>query len=372
MVYSKSVSQNIGSIIFIVFFIGGQTLAAVLPFEYQKTFLYTAFFVFIVIAMRMIRLKIIYYSKPVILFSLSFIVTGTLNIFVHDNSNLFVLVAPFGSFFGFYYLLKNKIRLFWIDISFILLYLFFYNEYFSILPDLFYRPGFDEDGVVFDMSSSNAIPISLNLTLYAYLILNKLYAQNNISKIFIFAVINSILALIQQSRTGIFIALILLVMVSYEYNKKTLKWLLILFIPVLVGSIQTIINTIIDLQDVIGNITELEGFEEEVRGQGQIEFFQNMDFITFLFGHTSKSYSVEGNVYTFNVFLDMWDRYGLTQLVIFLGALASRFFKREKFLFPIYYFIPFIIYSFAESIFFPNYGDVIIYIILFIPRSYNE
>ena len=85
---------------------------------------------------------------------------------------------------------------------------------------MFFRPGFDEDEVVFDLSSSNAIPMALNITLYVYFILNKFYGVEKKKEIVFFSIINLALAVIQQSRIGILLSIVILVLSFYEYSKK--------------------------------------------------------------------------------------------------------------------------------------------------------
>jgi hypothetical protein len=101
------------------------------------------------------------------------------------------------------------------------------------------------------------------------------------------------------------------------------------------------------------------------RSQAQEEFFYKMDSFTFLFGHTIRIYSRDNLAYTYNVFLDMWDRYTLFPALIFTFILLIRLIKWRKFKYPFYYLLPFLAYSMVESMFFPNYWDVIIYLVIF-------
>ena len=112
---------------------------------------------------------------------------------------------------------------------------------------------------------------------------------------------------------------------------------------------------------------------KDIRGEAQRSFFHNMDFYSFFFGYKKNfvfAYGTNGNITnTFNVFLDMWNRYGFFQVFLFGVVILIRIYKQSKFHFPVYFLIPFLIYSMVESIFFPNFWDCIIYILFFTPKK---
>lgn len=223
------------------------------------------------------------------------------------------------------------------------------------------------------MSSSNAIPISLNVTLYAYIICDRFFNNDNRKKIFFFSIINFLLILIQQSRAGVVISLVLLVISMYHYSKKWLI-LIIIIVSVIISYIIIIYGETIKVYlEIIGDL-DIKALGQDIRGEAQSEFFKNMTLDELIFGHDAKQYAGDvekGITYTFNVFLDMWDKYGITILIVFMFIFAFRCFKYAKFEFPLYYFIPFFMYSFVESIFFPNFWDCVIYLLLFTPRLTN-
>ncbi len=270
-------------------------------------------------------------------------------------------MGPIGTIVGMFILSKYRLVLGWFDIVFVILYTFYYNVYYSVIPNLFFRPGYDEDGVVFDMSSSNAISTSLNITLYAYMILSRYYKYANRNKLLLISIVNLVMIVIQQSRIGILVAMVILVLNLYSYSKRFLYTSIILLICLIINYWQKILN----FSSFLGNVDGLEAYKEDIRSQAQSQFFQNMDLFTFIFGHTTKNYTKDGFGYTYNVFLDIWDRYSIFQVGIFTVVLLLRGLRWKKFEFPLYYFLPFIAYSMVESIFFPNYWDVIIYIMLF-------
>ena len=155
--------------------------------------------------------------------------------------------------------------------------------------------------------------------------------------------------------------------------KKKMNKVLITFSIVILSVVIFKFNQILMFIDTIGNINGLEALNEDIRGEAQKSFFQNLNFSRFFFGYSDNyAYAIGLYVdikYTYNVFLDMWNKYGLFQLIIFIGVLLFRIFKHSKFYFPLYFFIPFLAYSMVESFFLPNFWDCIIYILLFTPRD---
>ncbi len=351
--------------IFLVFFVAGHTLASVLPFEFQKPFINLVFGVYLIILFFMFLHKNSSLPSKPLLLSLIFILFGAINIFIHSGNQLFVLVGPLGTIVGMFILTKYRLALGWMDVLFLILYIFFYQVYFSVIPDLISRPGFDEDGIVFDISSSNAISASLNLTLYAYMILSKYYNYDNKGKLLLISVINLTLILIQHSRASILVGLIILAICAFEYSKKFFS----VFMAIVIGLIVTYWEVIVFFTKILGDINGVAAYKGDIRSQAQEEFFYKMDSFTFLFGHTIRIYSRDNLAYTYNVFLDMWDRYTLFPALIFTFILLIRLIKWRKFKYPFYYLLPFLAYSMVESMFFPNYWDVIIYLVIFTPKT---
>jgi hypothetical protein len=123
----------------------------------------------------------------------------------------------------------------------------------------------------------------------------------------------------------------------------------------------------------IGNLNGVDAIQVDIRGQAQRNFFQNLNDFRFFFGYESNYIFAKGIdsdlLYTYSVFIDIWNRYGLIMFILFVVVLLNRFLKNVNFYFPLYYFIPFLVYSLIESIFFPNFWDSIIYILLFTPKG---
>lgn len=355
---------HFNAFILLTFFISHHSFASFFPANLQKPYLYGLIISHLLGTFYLFTKKVSGEFILPLFLSLSFFILGVTNLFVHQSSSYFTIIAPIASYVGYVFVRNNKMNLAIFDVYFIGLYIFFYNVYFSIIPNLFFRPGFDEDGVVFDMSSSNAIPIALNITLFSYIIINRLYAQKKEKYIFYLSIVNLILILIQQSRAGIIIALFLFGLSLFEYSKKNFRYGLILI--VLLAFRYSI--ELVDFLNIIGNVQGVEALKNDGRGVAQSSFFEDIDAFTFIFGHTNAIYGPSKFTYTYNVFLDMWDRYGVLQLLIFFSILIHRVVFWRNFKFPLYYFIPFLFYSMVESIFFPQFWDVIIYLLLFTPK----
>jgi hypothetical protein len=277
------------------------------------------------------------------------------------------IIGPVVTYIG-YFFIRNKsvnfnLKIF--DFVFIFFYIYFYFIYFSILPDLFDRGDFDEDEIVFEIASSNGIAIALNITLYSYLILNFLLKQKRERNIVIIAIINFVFIFIQQSRIGVAVSMILLLISLYEYfGSQIKKYLLYLGIPALIF-IYLFYNFIINYLSIIGGLSGAETYIANERGDAVVDFFNGLNKNNFIFGYSNdKKFS--DFTYTFNVFLDFWSKYSLVGLFILIFIFIRRFILWRNYKFPLYYFLPFLFYAFVESWFFPEYWDVIIYLIIFV------
>jgi hypothetical protein len=280
------------------------------------------------------------------------------------------IVAPIVAYLG-YFFIRNKevyfnLKIF--DIVFICLYIYFYFIYYIELPDFFEREGFDEDEVVFDVSSSNAIAIALNITLYAYQIINYLLVQKRERSIVIISFINFVFIFIQQSRAGIVVSLILLFISFFEYfGSKINKYLFYIVLPI-VAVTYSFYDYIANYLSIIGGLSGLETYKINERQLAVDDFFKGLNMDNFIFGYGNEKMFYE-YTYTFNVFLDFWSKYSLIGLLIFIFILMRRLILWRIYYFPLYYFLPFLFYAFVESWFFPEYWDVIMYFIIFVKRE---
>ena len=207
------------------------------------------------------------------------------------------------------------------------------------------------------------------------MILNKFYYESYNKKIFFFSIINLVLAIIQQSRGGLIVSILLLLIALFNYDKKKMLKVLVIFSLIVISIIVYYYNEIINFIYIVGNLNGFNALDEDIRGEAQKSFFKNLDLSRIIFGYDKGYvYAVDtaGDIlYTYNVFLDVWNKYSLFQFIFFIFVLLLRIIKYSKFYFPLYFFIPFFVYSMVESIFFPNFWDCIIYILLFTPKDWS-
>jgi hypothetical protein len=370
-----SIEKIFNSFTFILFFLSPHIFYSVLPNEFVDIYIFSLSFLYLCFIFKYFSFfKDKKFSNSLLLSS-AFIFFGIINLFVHGNLSFFNLLCPLLAFFGYSYILKKEIYPFIFNFFFGIMYIYFYFIYFNVIPDLFFRPGFDEDAVVFDNSSSNAIPMALNISLYGYIIINKLYNQNYSKSIFILSLFNLFLTIIQQSRVGLLIGIILFFISLFNFNKVYFKKIIFFFIFFLCFFVQMYLGDILDFLEIIGNINGVEALGDDIRGEAQRTFFEQMNLFRFFFGYDSNFVYAVGSdgpiEYTFNVFLDMWNKYGFLQVIIFFGFLLYRIIKHNLFFFQLYYLIPFFVYSIVESIFFPNFWDCLIYVIFFTPKNWT-
>ena len=322
-----------------------------------------------------------FFFKPIFLkkdytmatfFTLVMIISGSFTFIVKSQLNLFNVIFPIMTLIGYKILLHKKANIkYAMNAFFMFLYMLFYVKYFSILPDFFYRPDFNEDFLV--GSSSNAIPIALNTTLYSYIILNYFYKNGAEKSILIISIINLLLNFIQQGRSGILVGTVLLFIAMYNYAPnqiRKLKYASIFIGLLIIAQLYIFLSS----SPILNSGMTIEDYSvlQEVRIIAQILFFQQLTLDNFFFGYTEGTLFVSNGellTYTHNTFLDFWNHYNLLSLCIFLYLIIYRFIKRDIFYFPIYYLIPFLIYANIESIYFPNFKDVFIYLVLFVKRD---
>ncbi len=373
---SKFQSNNIeNTIIVFSIFILPHTIYSIIPESFNFLFfvILTCFYIGLIVYnfSRMLE----YIQLLPLLISLAFVFFGVINILYHGYFSYFNLLSPIIAYIGYMFYLKKKINLNFFLYTFFILYIYYIFIYYSILPDFFFRPNFDEDAAVFDNASSNAIPISLNITLYFYILLNRYWKAKHEKKIILLATLNLVAIIIQQSRGGLLIAFILLGISFFDHFRKYAWRFFFLSIVFLSLFISLNYQMFIEYFDLLGNINGLYALDEDVRGIAQSEFFNKLTFSNWFFGYPPNTiYVVWSDTdikYTYNVLLDIWNKYTISLVVGLLLLIVFRICASSKFEFPIYYLLPFILYSLIESLFFPNFWDAFIYFLLFLPKKKN-
>jgi hypothetical protein len=264
-------------------------------------------------------------------------------------------------FIGFVYLVEKRINLIVFDFLLVSLYIFFYFSYFSLDSET----RFLMDGDFFGHSSSNAIAMSLNIILFFYLIISK--QQVNQLKIFIFSIINLLLIFVQESRAGIVVSSLILVMSMvdlFNINHKR-KYISYLYTTIIVFYFILSFNN--EIGDYLSSV-QLEGistFQEDIRNESQQAFFIKMDIGSFLFGYPDDFNFSQGITRTFNSFLDFWNRFGFIPFFLFMVLLYYRISRPYNYSTSLIYFFPLIFYSLVEALWGGTQWDILIFLLLF-------
>lgn len=365
--------SSIKGLFFIIFFISPVCFSASLPNSSQKKYVLFLLFGYIICAIYL-NIKPIEpkFRQPLLLTAIFFFL-GILNLLIRNSNAFFNIIGPIIALLGYCFIATKQINIKLFNLFLLYLYIFFYITYYKILPNYFFRPGFNED--IFESASSNTIPISLNITLYAYMICDRFYKNENKIYILLFSIINFVLIFIQQSRGGFVIALILITMAIFHYSKRSFMLIGILYFTIGSFCIIKYQNEIESYFEFIGTVNAIEALSEDIRGEAQKAFFKDITLPEIILGHGPKQYAGESEqtiTYTFNVFLEMWNKYGLLIIVIFIFIFIYRIFCRKEFEYPVYFFIPFFLYSMFESIYFPSYYDCIIYTLIFTKKFQKQ
>jgi len=343
------------------------SIFAFIPEQYKTLYLYTITGLYWII--------LLLFLKPVFLkkdnskatsFTLIILVMSIISFLVKGELSLFNVIFPISSL-AIYKLCQNykaSNSQYLFIIYFLFIYLVCYINYFSVIPDFFYRPNFDEDMLY--GASSNAIPFALNNSLIAYMILNYIFKWNANLSIFLISIINILLNIIQQGRGGIIVGLMLLFIAVFELNpnlfKKNKKSFSIIAIFLMIFTFSTILNLIDNT-----NVSDYS-FATERRVIAQFAFFQQMSTSTLIFGYPSGTMFGE-ETYTFNMFLDFWNKYNIFSMILLIFYIIYRIFRRKRFFVPLYYLFPISFYMMLESIYLPSFWDFYIYIFLFLQKD---
>ena len=311
------------------------------------------------------------YKNPLI-FTCVFLIFGVLNYVYTNELNLFRFIGPLSAFIGFVFYEKYKLnfdtRVF--IIFFVFYYLYYYFSYYQNLPSLLNRIDFNEDTYIFDNSSSNAIPISLNLFLATYILFKSNSSKPTISRdILFFSIFNLIYILIQQSRLGIITSLIILfyVIKSLNINNKFIKvfsYLIFIGVAIFFTDILTQIYINSGLESLVQN-------KENVRMLIILNFFGSLSIENLFFGLGKTIFLYISDIpqyYTYNILSEIVRMYGIVPLILLLKFIQQRV-KNRKFFFNNYLILfVFLIYSLSEGIFIANLSDTVLYVLLFSPK----
>lgn len=275
------------------------------------------------------------------------------------------------SFSSLVFVTKHKINLRLFELLLIGAYIYYYYTYFVNLQSIENKNAYDGD--VFVTSSANTISICLNCILFIYFILNKYYKENNQIRILVFSIINMGLIVIQESRAGVVVGLLLIMVLLYDmfsyspsFKKKILLGLMVLIV------IAGIINNISLMSNYFTDIgLHSNSYEANIRHFAQIGFFENMDVQSFLFGY-HRGQLFAGLDRTFNSYLDLWNRYGFVSFCFFVCFFVRRIIMNNNFSISIIYFLPIMVYAFVETLFAGTLWDMCFMYMLFLSDTSIE
>ena len=357
------------SFVFILVFLFSRIVYSIISVD-SINYLYYALLLSYFIFFLNISNKILYikFKEPIFL-TLVFVSFGLFNFIATSEANLFRFIGPISALIGyiFYETYKFKFDSRAFIGFFIFLYIYFFFEYYLNLPDFFERVRFDEDAYIFDNSSSNAIPLSLNLLTCFFLLFYSNSQKFNLSKTFLFiAVINIILILIQQSRLGIMASILILLILMNKSDFRNTKIIKSTIFVLITLTIYYLTDTLIEIWNSSGFYKLLDS-TQNIRYLINLEFYSNLEFSELIFGKKKTSFFVVGDVdqySTFNLFTEIIRMYGIFPLIAFLFFFFKRFKNRNYYKNNAICLI-LLIYALNESIFIANLSDVILYVVLF-------
>ena len=273
----------------------------------------------------------------------------------------------FLGFVGLQYISKYRINTFVFIPFFIIMYLFFYYKYFIYSEST--RLLIDSD--LFGKSSSNTIAMSLNISLFVYLMVSHKQTESHNWLFIGIALINLYLINIQGSRAGVLVAFLFFVYTIINALGSGLNTKLRYVIPLIVVFIFLYqYQSFLWGYAIERRMDGMSAFEENVRYFAQVSFFQNMNFTHFFFGYPKDYNFVVDITRTFNSFLDLWSRSGVVPLFYLLYCLIVRLVKYKFFSVPVLLLIPFLAYAPFESLWGCTLWDICIFLSLF--YSYNK
>lgn len=362
-------SSKLYGFMFVAIFVGQQILSFVWkPFTLVSPYWILIIMVTLVVGLRLPLKK--YSSSEAFMFALICAICSIIT-FLNGTSLGEVIVKIFyifAAFFGFVLLNEKRIELIWFDLLLLFLYVFFYNAYFS--KDIVTRLSLD--GVFFGHSSSNTIAISLNIVLWLYYVLSQAYGGGNSKKLLFFSIVNIALIIIQGSRAGIAVALLLILLIAFtNFNVKS-RWSKFLVYAFLGGGTIFIIYRALPILENFVDITNMQGissYEEDVRSLALSSFFMKLDFSSALIGYDNNYEFVSGITRTFNAFFDFWKTFGLLPMFFLVACIVKRVVRRSEYQISLLCLMPIIAYSFVESLWGGTFWDVIIFVCLFWPKK---
>ena len=352
------------SILFLLIFVAPFTLCTITPLEYNSTIqVCTTISYFIVLLFRPEILRQIL-SGPCRNLIAVYILCVLVKFVAYGAISFHSILMPIAASIGYYYIKGYRIDARVFDLYLLGLYVYFYFSYFSHLPSLIFRGHFD-DGAWFGGASSNAIPIAIINILYIYSIISYFQGERNRKKLLLFSLGNFVLVLIQQSRIGIILSGLMLIYFYFYYSQNKSK--AVRYVPILIVLSVCAFYLryyFVDLTEQIG-VIGVQAYEEDCRKAAVQYFFDHMGVKEFLVGYPPGTEFFPDIDYTYNMWLEHWNKYTFIGFALIILVFLNRFIKSNKYYFPLLYFVPLLIYGYVEPRYLPNFWDFFIYLLLF-------
>jgi len=356
----------LNSLVLITLFILPYLITADLKLKDMYLFYYILVSCYIILGLFMKEYLFNKEYRNALWFSLLFIFFGAFNQIVNGYFSYFNLLAPFIAYLGYVFTRKNELEFKVFDILIVSNYIYFIIVYYSDLDIYFFRPDNEINAYYFRNTSSNVIPCVLIINLFAYDIISKIKYDNKNDKIVtLFAALNVLFILIQQSRAGILVSIIYL-LVKFFSSYRKLFWVVTTSFLIL---IITYNEFFLHYLDMLGGMSKGADYTQDARGMAAKEFFDRLDSSSFIWGYGRTTFTSSQFATTHNQFLSIWGNYTFFIIFILIALIIRRFILKDRYKIPFIYFIPFVLYGMFEGFYFPNFWDFIIYLMLFLKKE---
>jgi len=361
----------INSVIFISLFVLQQIIAFVWASFNLVSIYWNVIIVFTFFVFNKLNVDRSNYYCPILFFVVS-VFGALLSHFIGNSLGQCIIKVfyAFLGFVGFLYLDNNKVNTRYFSYLLILLYVFFYFAFYRY--DISFRADMNQN--LFGHSSSNTIAISLNIVLFVYYIIEKSYSGRTNILLIIHSLINLFLIGIQDSRMGIAVAALLLVLIISDYLGNSAIWRsmsMILVFSVSYFLFDYYYSFLVEHTDIV-NIHGYSSYVEDVRSFALTSFFSNMSWAHFFLGYPNNHEFVYGISRTFNAFIDFWSRYGFFPFLLFIYFFIRRVLGYSKNRLQLYVFLPLLLYSSCETLWGGTLWDILMYLFLFYNPKKNN
>ncbi len=362
------VDKVVGEMAFCVLYVVPYFLQFSLGKAFGQTYLSVGLFVLSVLILILIAInsskEFIKQFYPIATIALLFSFLSTAATFINfGNGSLKEITFPFVTLTAIVYVYRFDVTYRFPLYFLIYLLIHYYQTYFSK------EITFSLNAYFYQSASSNAIPILLNNLILTVLVLRYRHYKTSNFALFLCSIVGVYYSVIQGSRAGLAVAVCISLIIIITYSNK-LRTNLLLTCIISIGVILMIL-TIIPSDELLlifhgfnaGN-GEIYISTDDDRIVTQLSFYKQLDARSLMFGFEEANFN--GYSYTYNAFLDFWINHtfigGVLLFFIFgYGALYNLVRHHRLFL----CLLPAFFYCLIESIYFPGYYDLWVFLILY-------